>query len=1578
MKAEMTKQPESSHFMKTNQQTRRINTRLVISVRNKLCFRIPAALTLAALLAMALPAGATYYTWTNSLGGNWSAPTSWNPNTPSGGPTGGDVTVFNNSGASGSPATVNNTVDQNFKVMSFTNGSSSGGSSYSIYHVAQIPSGNTLTVTNLMVIGGLNLAAATPDPDATYEYMFGAGTLYVTATNLIVQDYGSAAGANACAYLNLSGLTNFIYNNKNGSFSMSGFLPSNYSGNSPYNGTRQGGSIILAAGSNNITASAINLGTSQANQAGPSGLLASGVPNQLTLGPGTNIINASTITISAFKNPIIVTNSGGGLRIRGVTGADSDANVNITIGLRNTGGTGTTAGQLLLDGCAVDIKAGTITIGENTGGAPTTAADSGSGTLQFDTGTVSANSMLMAYNSSANNGANQAQCNGTIQVGSNGTLLIGAGQLFALATATASGPSTGILIVSNGYVNCQGPITMGAHVGTTSGTIQLISAGKLSMGPNSYIGALSNAVTSLIVDTNSTLSLSIPSITYTNICVGNLTWPAVDTNLTISVAAIPAGITNGAVCPFLNYSGSFSGGPYSSPILSLPPGIVGNLSLSGQTIFVNITAGAGLGQGGQEELLNPLFALSPAGTNWTPSGNAYVVSTNSTYPNTSVCASDTHNVQGFIGPNVAELTSGPAPSTNTWSQSVPMAAGTLLTAGGDTYVAHENILSSDESFYYEVDFQDTNGNLLAAYESTIVTNLTCGETTPYTLDTWNLLAATNQMQVVAGVNTGVIVTNVPTAQFLAPAKTATAVFKAVMIQPSAGDSGSVYFGFANLGLLENPLPPTITTVNPNLVTLCTNTALTCTASSGDSTIGSVQITLTTTTLGGNATNTTTYTATSSTSWVTGIGTSTANISFPLTANTIYQSVVVSATDADGLNAISATNIFDTLSPTLVIEAADFNFTSNSISGLFFDTPTNGGLALYTNQIGMQAIDENKNPRTNTQSYYRPQDSTIIQAANPSSPSGVEQKFVTSLANGDTNDIEVAIAYDSNGDWQNYSRTFGTSGTYSAQPGNYNVWCYLATSGSGNQVAFFQVTNNPAAPNQGTNFLGYFGASTFTDNSYTKFVYAPLVDAFGNMVALSVPSGVETFKGQIMGTDTPNVGFYMFVPAVPVLTPEILYVYPTGTFEPTNEFTFTVGPAQGASISTNGIGLIINGIAITSGMSFTQGANGIWTVNYSIQSNELYTAVINVTNTLGLTTSYTGSFNTFNLNNYHWMAVDYDFSTNNDTTSGGSVGDGWTGGLFIDNPVPTGDTNAPSTQNWQFQTNSYFAFPTGFYPAIDQAGLGAVAQQSIDINWIANSNQDTGGLTSNSVYRAGSVINLSTPNNNGDGVGTQIASDSFLLPEFAFAKTNNASQSPDYGICEFNIGYFYAGDWLNYTRTYPAGTFFVWGRLASGDGSFSGCTLSLVTSGVGTSNQTTQVLGSFSDAAASGWQTYHWIQLLDTNGNPVVVTLNGKETLRLTAPTNAGPGAGALNSLFFMLAPGTLPPSAFNITASFVGGNIQISIPTQANHSYSLWYSQTLSSASWSQVGGAINGDGNVHVITPSMSNNTGFYRVIAR
>jgi hypothetical protein len=193
--------------------------------------------------------------------------------------------------------------------------------------------------------------------------------------------------------------------------------------------------------------------------------------------------------------------------------------------------------------------------------------------------------------------------------------------------------------------------------------------------------------------------------------------------------------------------------------------------------------------------------------------------------------------------------------------------------------------------------------------------------------------------------------------------------------------------------------------------------------------------------------------------------------------------------------------------------------------------------------------------------------------------------------------------------------------------------------------------------------------------------------------------------------------------------------------------------------------------------------------------------------------------------------------------------------------------------------------------------------------------------------------------------------------------------------DYDLAWWEPGAWLNYTRTFPANTYRVWGRLAGG-AAYTNCTMSLVTSGQGTTSQQTQLLGSFSDPNANGFQSWHWIPLLDGNGNPVVVSLSGVETLKLTAPP--GSATGALNSHFYMFVPFVVA-SSFHISVTASAGTVAIHFPTQSGHSYTVQSSTSLNPANWQTVGGSgITGDGTVHTVNYTMATGARFYRVEAQ
>jgi beta-glucosidase len=248
-----------------------------------------------------------------------------------------------------------------------------------------------------------------------------------------------------------------------------------------------------------------------------------------------------------------------------------------------------------------------------------------------------------------------------------------------------------------------------------------------------------------------------------------------------------------------------------------------------------------------------------------------------------------------------------------------------------------------------------------------------------------------------------------------------------------------------------------------------------------------------------------------------------------------------------------------------------------------------------------------------------------------------------------------------------------------------------------------------------------------------------------------------------------------------------------------------------------------------------------------------------------------------------------------------------GGQFIDNPMPT---SGPAT-------NSY-----------NQEATPAVT--GIDL---------TTTFTGSEVYRS-------------DPCGTQVATD-FLRQKFLTA-----------GVSDYNVGWWDAGNWLNYTRTFPTNNYYIYGRLSSGNATY-GASCSLVNSGRGTATQTTQVLGTFNGAGA-GWQSWQWVPLLNTNGQPAVVSLGGLETLKMTSNDS-------LNANFYMLVPA---PSAVALSASLTSSNSPVlSFPTRVWVGYMVVYKDNLQDANWKLLS-TITGDGTIKTVTDTMARSQRFYKVV--
>ncbi|MBI2948637.1 MAG: hypothetical protein HYY23_13420 [Verrucomicrobia bacterium] len=117
-----------------------------------------------------------------------------------------------------------------------------------------------------------------------------------------------------------------------------------------------------------------------------------------------------------------------------------------------------------------------------------------------------------------------------------------------------------------------------------------------------------------------------------------------------------------------------------------------------------------------------------------------------------------------------------------------------------------------------------------------------------------------------------------------------------------------------------------------------------------------------------------------------------------------------------------------------------------------------------------------------------------------------------------------------------------------------------------------------------------------------------------------------------------------------------------------------------------------------------------------------------------------------------------------------------------------------------------------------------------------------------------------------------------------------------------VGWNDAGDWYNYTRTFPtpAKDYDVYAHLASG-GADEAAELAEITGGATTATQTKVKLGTFKAKATGNWDVWHIVQLKDDEGNPLKVNLGGERTLRFTVLP------GALDVDYLAFVPAAAPP-----------------------------------------------------------------------
>jgi len=252
----------------------------------------------------------------------------------------------------------------------------------------------------------------------------------------------------------------------------------------------------------------------------------------------------------------------------------------------------------------------------------------------------------------------------------------------------------------------------------------------------------------------------------------------------------------------------------------------------------------------------------------------------------------------------------------------------------------------------------------------------------------------------------------------------------------------------------------------------------------------------------------------------------------------------------------------------------------------------------------------------------------------------------------------------------------------------------------------------------------------------------------------------------------------------------------------------------------------------------------------------------------------------------------------------------------------------------FATNSYYG----------QSGDGG--QYVAPIDYSANFGTDVPGGASH-LYRPF------------DYVATESTSDT-LRPKYLDAQLTNNNPY----IVDYDVYYWATNGWINYTRTFPTGNFYLLARVSAGNGAFDlQCTQ--VTNGVGTGTQMTNYLGSFKGSGTS-FATWQNVYLTDAATNKLVLALGGVETLEFIGDYNE-------NVNYFELVP--LVPVSPYVTASVSGSNIQMSFPTQAGFTYTLYYKNNLTDSVWTPLGSPVAGTGSVMSVSDGVGDGQRFYQL---
>lgn len=579
------------------------------------------------LLSSSPPIGTLVWT----AGGSdtkWSTAMNWTNITIGGDgpPISANSLLFTNTAAVASPGTVNNLVDTNFTITSLQYLNNTVNTSPD-YQVTQISSGQTLVITNGLIVGTEADSGAAQVVNAVIT---GANGTLVLSNGLIAVTQGSGTDGPHQAVLNLSGLgTLTIANTPRLAIAVDGVPAQNG------NGAQRCSGVLYLAQTNEITLTStgvtngilVGWNDSQGNGTSSGTPTATDDGSTLYLGQ-TNAIFTDAIYVGTDKTwGCLLAFAPGGLNnpvayIRGIGGANSRVSFwGIGDTSMKSGSNQSCSGTNDFSGGTVDALVGNLNVGLSQTGASSGYTGNGTGVLTFSAGTMDVNSLTNGW--SEGSGTTTGSDIGTGTVNVNGTALFRVNNTLALAES--SGGGTG---VPSGTLNVNGGTVEANSIVAGSGT-STITLNNATLIVTNQVGSPTAPIGSLSL-TGSTLHLRLNGAAIsTNIVATSLVAGGVNTIVVDSVVNL-SGVTT---FPIIGYSGT---APASGTFVkgTLPAGFAANL--------VNNTA-----QKRVDLAVAPVAAVTPhinaiaisgtnlifGGTNGFPSGFYSVrVSTNLTLP----------------------------------------------------------------------------------------------------------------------------------------------------------------------------------------------------------------------------------------------------------------------------------------------------------------------------------------------------------------------------------------------------------------------------------------------------------------------------------------------------------------------------------------------------------------------------------------------------------------------------------------------------------------------------------------------------------------------------------------------------------------------------------------------------------------------------------------------------------------------------------------------------------------------------------------------------------------------------------